>query len=89
MLRPAFRTIADICFMLPLSTLKKGQSAIIVEVLNHGESMKLMEMGCLPGEKITLENIAPLGDPIAISVAGYKLSLRKSDAEKLLVSLVD
>lgn len=72
--------------MVPLSTLKKGQTATIVEVLNQQESMKLMEMGCLPGEQITLENIAPLGDPLAIIVAGYKLSLRKSDAEKLMVS---
>ncbi|MFT4679842.1 MAG: ferrous iron transport protein A [Flavobacteriales bacterium] len=72
--------------MVPLSTLHKGQTATIVEVLNQEESMKLMEMGCLPGERITLENIAPLGDPLAITVAGYKLSLRKSDAEKLLVS---
>ena len=72
--------------MVPLSTLKKGQTATIVEVLNQEEAMKLMEMGCLPGERVTLENIAPLGDPLAITVAGYKLSLRKSDAEKLLVS---
>jgi ferrous iron transport protein A len=39
-----------------------------------------MEMGCLPGEKVRLERVAPLGDPIAISVAGYMLSMRKDEA---------
>jgi ferrous iron transport protein A len=39
-----------------------------------------MEMGCLPGEEIKLERIAPMGDPIAVSVSGYQLSLRKREA---------
>jgi ferrous iron transport protein A len=44
-----------------------------------------MEMGCIPGEKVKVEQIAPLGDPISISVAGYTLSLRINEAEKILV----
>ena len=44
-------------------------------------------MGCLPGEKIKLSNIAPLGDPIAIEVSGYLLSLRKQEAATIVVKI--
>lgn len=46
-----------------------------------------MEMGCIPGEAVVIENIAPLGDPIAIQVAGYSLSLRKNDARHIWIEL--
>lgn len=44
-----------------------------------------MEMGCLPGEEVVIEQIAPLGDPISIRVAGYSLSLRKNEADQIIV----
>ena len=44
-----------------------------------------MEMGCVPGETITVEQIAPLKDPISIWVAGYILSLRLNEAENIWV----
>ena len=47
--------------------------------------LKLMEMGCVPGEIIKVEKIAPLGDPISIAVAGYQLSLRLDEAENIFV----
>ncbi len=47
--------------------------------------LKLMEMGCLPGEMLTIVNRAPFGDPISISVSGYLLSLRVDEAEKINV----
>ncbi len=50
--------------------------------------LKLMEMGCVPGELIVVEQKAPLGDPIAIQVAGYNLSLRINEAEKIWVEEV-
>ena len=46
-------------------------------------------MGCVPGERILLEQIAPLGDPISVSVSGYHLSLRLNEAEHILVDLID
>jgi ferrous iron transport protein A len=46
-----------------------------------------MEMGCVPGERILMEQIAPLGDPISVNVAGYHLSLRLNEAEHILVEL--
>ena len=44
-----------------------------------------MEMGCVPGEEVIVEQIAPLGDPISIRVAGYSLSLRKNEANQIIV----
>ncbi|MNL77152.1 ferrous iron transport protein A [compost metagenome] len=47
--------------------------------------IKLMEMGCVPGEIVQVEQVAPMGDPISISVAGYHLSLRISEARSIFV----
>lgn len=70
---------------MDLSQLKVGQEGIIKEFTNLEMSVKLMEMGCLPGETITVTRIAPLGDPIAISVSGYQLSLRKLEASTIVL----
>lgn len=71
-----------------LSELLPGERGIITEV-NHPEKVtKLMEMGCLPGEELRLDHIAPMGDPIAITLSGYKLSLRKRDAKHIMVRLI-
>ena len=48
-----------------------------------------MEMGCVPGEEIRVEQIAPLGDPIAISVSGYSLSLRLNEAQNIFVEKLE
>jgi ferrous iron transport protein A len=70
-----------------LSELKPGQEGIIKEFQNNDIFLKLMEMGCVPGERILLEQVAPLGDPISVNVAGYHLSLRLNEAEHILVEL--
>ncbi len=70
-----------------LSELKPGQEGIIKEFNSDEISLKLMEMGCVPGERILLEQIAPLGDPISVNVAGYHLSLRLNEAEHILVEI--
>lgn len=70
-----------------LSELKPGQEGIIKEFANNDIFLKLMEMGCVPGERILLEQIAPLGDPISVNVSGYHLSLRLNEAEHILVEL--
>ena len=72
---------------LRLSEMKPGQKGIIQEFDDQGLVLKLMEMGCVPGEKITLEQVAPLGDPISVTIAGYRLSLRRSEAAHILVDL--
>ncbi len=70
-----------------LSDLKPGQEGIIKEFQDNDIFLKLMEMGCVPGERILLEQVAPLGDPISVSVAGYHLSLRLNEAAHILVEL--
>ena len=71
---------------MKLSELKAGERAVIVQFESSELELKLMEMGCLPGEEIVIEQIAPLGDPISVRIAGYSLSLRKNEANQILVS---
>ena len=68
-----------------LSELKPGQEGIIQEFEDETIFLKLMEMGCIPGERILVEQIAPLGDPISVSIAGYRLSLRLNEADHISV----
>ena len=70
-----------------LSEVGIGKKAIIKSFENDDIFLKLMEMGCIPGEKITLEQIAPLGDPISVNVSGYRLSLRLNEAENIMVEI--
>ncbi|MEI6488527.1 MAG: FeoA family protein [Bacteroidota bacterium] len=72
-----------------LSQLEIGQSAIIDSFTDKEMSLKLLEMGCTPGEIVTLDRIAPMGDPIAINISGYLLSLRKEEASTVMVSLIN
>jgi len=72
-----------------LSELRPGQQAVIKEVNSHEIHLKLMEMGCLPGETISVEQIAPLGDPVSVQVAGYRLSLRLDEAMHIVVDTID
>lgn len=72
--------------MKKLSELKIGESGIIHSFENDDIFLKLMEMGCIPGELITVEQVAPLGDPISISVAGYQLSLRMNEADTIFIA---
>lgn len=65
---------------MKLTDLEIGQQATIISFEKDDISLKLMEMGLIPGEKIHIEKFAPLGDPISISVAGYSLSLRIDEA---------
>jgi ferrous iron transport protein A len=68
-----------------LSEMKKGQSGIVQKVENQPFQLVLMEMGFLPNTPIHIEMIAPLGDPMAIKVDAYTLSIRKSEAQTIWV----
>ena len=68
-----------------LSEIKAGKRVIVKSFSKDEIFIKLMEMGCVPGEVIVVDQIAPLGDPISIFVAGYHLSLRINEAENILV----
>ena len=71
--------------MKKLSEIKVGRTVIIKEFNNDEIFLKLMEMGFVPGEMVTVDQVAPLKDPISISVAGYQLSLRLNEAEHVFV----
>lgn len=87
--------------MIRLSELTTGHKAVIREfeqpatekdfsvfAAEDDVHVKLMEMGCVPGEVVSITKIAPLGDPISISVAGYNLSLRRNEARYIWVEEV-
>jgi len=74
--------------MKRLSEIEVGKSVVIKSFEKDDIFIKLMEMGCIPGEIIQILQIAPLGDPISISVAGYNLSLRLNEANQIFVEEV-
>ena len=71
--------------MKRLSELKPGSTARILSFENNDLFLKLMEMGCVPGERVKVVQVAPLGDPISIIVSGYSLSLRLNEADNIFV----
>jgi Fe2+ transport system protein FeoA len=69
-----------------LSSLTVGASAVVRDYPKTGAAfVRLREMGLLPGTRVTLVRTAPLGDPLEIKVRGYHLTLRKSEAEHIVV----
>ena len=75
--------------LTPLTELKQGQRAVIKQIVDAERLNALIEMGCVEGEEIFIENIAPYGDPIAIQFASQKLALRRVDAQCILVTTYD
>ena len=71
----------------PLTSLAIGQSAVVTEIKVPAENRgRLLEMGLLTGTTVELVRFAPLGDPVEIKVRGYHLSLRKHEAEQIMVA---
>jgi ferrous iron transport protein A len=69
-----------------LSELAVGATATVREFPRNGAAfLRLREMGLLTGTKLTLIRTAPMGDPIEIKIRGYHLTLRKSEAEHVIV----
>ena len=74
--------------MLTLGQISRGQTARIVDVVGEDAiAVRLMEMGLIEGESISLIGAAPLGDPLEFSVRGYRISLRRSEADRVQVDL--
>ena len=70
---------------MKITELKQGERATNVSFGSPDLELKLMEMGCIPGEVVVIEQRAPLGDPISIRIAGYSLSLRINEASQIIV----
>jgi len=72
--------------MKTLKDVPPGQSAVVEKVTVAGTvRLRLMAMGLLKGARVKIIRVAPLGDPIEIIIGGYHLSLRKAEAEKIMV----
>ena len=72
--------------MKTLRQVKIGESVRVIKL--HGEGAvkrRIMDMGITKGTSIFVRKVAPLGDPVEITVRGYELSIRKGDAENILV----
>ena len=64
-----------------LNELKAGESGEVLRIEGEGQiRRRIFDMGVTPGAKILLRKLAPLGDPIEVTVRGYELTLRKSEA---------
>ena len=73
-----------------LSEVATGDEAIITKVLGHGSFRKrITEMGFVKGEKVVVIKNAPLQDPVEYQIMGYKVSLRRSEAEMVEVVSVE
>ncbi|HAV61039.1 MAG TPA: ferrous iron transport protein A [Verrucomicrobiales bacterium] len=70
----------------PLTSLVAGQSASVASIdLPASDRPRLMEMGLLVGTPVELVRFAPMGDPVEIKVRGYHLSLRRHEADRIMV----
>jgi len=72
--------------MTTLSETSRGEQVRVVQIIGDDSlSLRLMEMGLTPGIEVALIGLAPLGDPMEFEVRGYRLSLRRSEASRVVV----
>lgn len=73
---------------MDLSDLRPGSKARIIKI-NGGGAIKrrLMDMGVTSGEEVYIRKVAPLGDPIEVTIRGYELSFRKNEAKNIIVQV--
>jgi ferrous iron transport protein A len=67
------------------TVLKKGQMAQISDININEIPLKLIEMGCLPGNTIELIQVAPMGDPLFFSINDAKVAIRKKTAQEIYI----
>lgn len=73
---------------MTLDQLARGQPAVIVRIDgDRAVRRRLLDMGLITGETVVVSGVAPLGDPLEVTVKGYRLSLRKADARSIQVEL--
>ena len=72
--------------MKTLRDVKVGESAKVVRLTGEGAlKRRIMDMGITKGVEVHVEKVAPLGDPVQLTVRGYELSIRKQEAESVIV----
>ena len=71
-----------------LNEMSLGEQGVVKKVVAEGKiKRRLFDMGVTPGANVTFKKVAPLGDPIEINIRGYELSLRKDEADKVLIEV--
>jgi len=74
---------------LTLADLKRGQQAVITDVSAEEIPLKLLEMGCLPGNSVELVQLAPFADPMYLNINGSHLAVRKETAIHILIEAIN
>ena len=74
---------------ITLAELKRGQRAVIADVSSKFIPLKLLEMGCLPGNLVELVQVAPFSDPMYLNINGTHLAIRRATALHILINLSD
>ncbi|PWK20680.1 FeoA family protein [Xanthomarina spongicola] len=72
-----------------LAHLKRGEKAIITDVSSINIPLKLLEMGCLPGNAVELVQVAPFSDPIYLNINGTHLAIRKETAIHIIIEITN
>lgn len=71
---------------MTLDQMKVGQEGVITKVGGEGAlRLRFLDMGLIPKTRVTVQKVAPLGDPIQLSIRGYELTIRKEDAAQIEV----
>jgi Fe2+ transport system protein FeoA len=74
--------------MLTLNHLAPGRRAIVTQINpQNGTGQRLLSLGLIPGIELSVVQIAPLGDPIAIEFLGQRISLRRTEAEEVTIEI--
>ena len=74
--------------MFTIASLKKGQRGIIKEFSVDVVPLKLLEMGCLPGNEVSLVQTAPFNDPLYLNINGSHLAIRRETARMIEIDLI-
>ena len=76
--------------MKTLKEAKVGETLKVLKLTGEGAvKRRIMDMGITKGIEVNIRNVAPLGDPVEVTVRGYELSIRKADAEMIQVDVVN
>ena len=74
---------------LTIADLKKGERGVIIDSSSKDIPLKLLEMGCLPGNEVKLLQLAPFSDPLYLNVNDSFLAIRKDTAALILIERID
>ena len=74
---------------LTIADLKKGERGVIIDSSSKDIPIKLLEMGCLPGNEVKLLQLAPFSDPLYLNVNDSFLAIRKDTAALILIDRID